>query len=265
MSGREDTRSGVHRAAAIGFQASADAYERGRPGFPPEAIEALARGCQIEPGRLVVDLAAGTGKLTRQLLPFGANLVAVDPVEGMRRVFTERLPEVPVLAGTAEALPFPDGSLDAVVASQAFHWFDAVAAPREIRRALRTDGALGLMWNDRDDTVPWVAQLTELMAPYRGETPSYRTGRWRRGLDEGDLFTPLERSEFRYEQEMTVERLFERILSVSFMASLPESEQADVARRLRRLAETDPALAGRETFALPYRTDVFICRATRSK
>ena len=103
------------------------------------------------------------------------------------------------------------------------------------------------------------------MAPYRGDTPSYRTGRWRRGLDEGDLFTPLERSEFRYEQEMTVERLIDRVLSVSFMAALPESEQADVAKRLRRLAATDPALAGRETFPLPYRTDVFICRATRSK
>jgi SAM-dependent methyltransferase len=263
MSGPESA-SGVHRSAAVGFQASADAYERSRPGFPALAIAALAGGCGIGPRHRVVDLAAGTGKLTRQLVAFGAELIAVEPVEGMRRVFAERLPEVPVLDGTAEALPFPDGSVDAVVASQAFHWFDPVAAPREIHRVLSPVGALGLMWNDRDDTVPWVARLTELMSPYRGETPSYRTGQWRRGLDEGDLFTSLERFEFRYEQEMTVERLIERVLSVSFMAALAESEQADVAERLRRLAATDPALKGRDVFALPYRTDVFICRATQS-
>ena len=141
--------SGAERPAAStrprrwGSRSGAEAYERGRPGFPEDAIAALARECGIEPGRRVVDLAAGTGKLTRQLVPFGADLVAVEPVEGMRRVFAERLPDVPILDGTAEALPFEDGSVDAVVASQAFHWFDPVAAPREIHRVLAPGGALG--------------------------------------------------------------------------------------------------------------------------
>jgi SAM-dependent methyltransferase len=257
----EGGRSGVHDAAATGFQAGADTYERGRPGFPAEAMAALAHECGIAPGRRVADLAAGTGKMTRQLVPFGADLVAVEPVEGMRRVFAERLPDVPVRDGTAEAMPFEDASLDAVVASQAFHWFDPVAAPREIHRVLRAGGALGLVWNDRDDSVPWVARLTELMRPYRGDTPSYRTMRWREGLDRGDLFTPLHRLTFGYEQEMTVDSLVDRVLSVSFMARLPEDEQARVAGRLRELAASDPALAGRPAFPLPYRTDVFVCRA----
>jgi SAM-dependent methyltransferase len=259
-SGGEAVR-GVHASAAVGFQAGAEAYERGRPGFPEDAIAALARECGIEPGRWVVDLAAGTGKLTRQLVGFGADLVAVEPVEGMRRVFAERLPRVPVLDGTAESLPFEGGSVDAVVASQAFHWFDPVAAPREIHRVLSVGGALGLVWNVRDENVPWVARLTELMEPYRGDTPSFRTGNWRRGLDDSGLFSPLLHLEFAYEQEMTVDGLVDRTLSVSFMAALPEDQRATVGERLRRLAETDPDLGGRETFPLPYRTDVYVGRA----
>jgi len=265
MSAGGEAAPGVHEAAALGFQASADAYERGRPGFPEDAIDALSRECGIAPGRRVVDLAAGTGKLTRQLARFGSDLVAVEPVEGMRRVFAEQLPAIPVLAGTAESLPFPDASVDVVVASQAFHWFDPVAAPREIHRALRPGGSLGLVWNDRDDATPWVARLTELMEPYRGDTPSYRSVQWRRGIDQSDLFTPLRELRFRYDQEMTVEGLVDRVMSVSFMAALAEDERRVAEARLRELAAADPALAGRETFPLPYRTDVFICRATQSR
>jgi SAM-dependent methyltransferase len=254
-------RGGVHDSAAEGFQAGADTYERGRPGFPDDAVEALARECGIEPGHRVVDLAAGTGKLTRQLVPFGANLVAVEPVEGMRRVFAERLPDVPVLDGTAEALPLEDGSVDAVVASQAFHWFDPVAAPREVHRVLRPDGALGLVWNVRDESVPWVKAVADVFEPYRGDTPTHRTGAWRAGLDASGLFGPLRSLEFRYEQEMTAEGLVDRVLSISFIAALRDDERAAVADRLRRLVSTEPALAGRETFPLPYRTDVFITNA----
>jgi SAM-dependent methyltransferase len=255
----------VHDSAATGFQAGAEAYERGRPGFSGDAVAALARECGIGPGRRVVDLAAGTGKLTRLLAELGADLVAVEPVEGMRRVFSQRLPEVPVLDGTAEALPFPDATVDAVVASQAFHWFDPEAAPREIHRLLRRDGALDLVWNVRDERVPWVARLTELMEPHRGDTPTHRSGAWREGIESSGLFTPLRRLEFRYEQEMTVDGLVDRVLSVSFMAKLPDGERAAAEARVRDLAATEPALSGRETFALPYRTDVFICRAARSK
>jgi len=183
----------------------------------------------------------------------------------MRRVFAGHLPHIPVVAGTAEAMPLEDGSADAVVGSQAFHWFDPLAAPREIHRVLSPGGALGLMWNVRDESVPWVAELTNLMEPYRRDTPAYRTGNWRRGLDAGDLFTPLQLEVFRHEQPTTADGLVDRVLSVSFMAALPEGERRDVEERVRRLAATAPALAGRETFPLPYRTDVFTCRAAQSK
>jgi hypothetical protein len=119
------------------------------------------------------------------------------------------------------------------------------------------------VWNVRDESVPWVRRLTELMEPYRGDTPSYRTGSWRRGLDENEAFSPLRRLGFRYDHEMTAEGLVDRVLSVSFMAALPEAERAAVVERVRTLIATEPSLSGRETFPLPYRTDVFIANARR--
>jgi hypothetical protein len=103
------------------------------------------------------------------------------------------------------------------------------------------------------------------MEPYRGDTPSFRSGNWRRGLEASDLFSPLRLLGFGYEQEMTVDALVDRVLSVSFIAALPEGERASVTDRLRALVADEPALADREMFPLPYRTDVFICNARQSK
>ena len=133
----------IHEAAARGFAQAVDAYERGRPGYPPEAVERLCEAVGIGPGRAVLDLAAGTGKLTRLLVPTGAELVAVEPVEQMRAALARALPEVTALAGTAEDVPLPAASVDAVVAGSAFHWFRGEEALAEIHRVLRPDGRLG--------------------------------------------------------------------------------------------------------------------------
>lgn len=253
-------RSSVHQSAAEGFRAGAAAYERGRPEYPADAVASLAETCSIGPGRDVLDLAAGTGKLTRMLVPTGASLVAVEPVEAMRRAFAERLPGVPVRDGTAEAIPMRDGSLDAVVVAQAFHWFDAVRATREIHRVLRPGGLVGLVWNVRDESAAWVARLSEIIEPHRGSTPTHRTQAWQGGFRDIGLFTPLERREFRYEQPLDTDGLVDRIVSISFIAKLPDAARRDVVDQVRRLAAEDPALAGRESFSLPYRTDVYVAR-----
>jgi len=244
--------------SAAGFDGAAEAYERGRPEYPSEAVDMLARECGIGRGRSVLDLAAGTGKLTRLLVPLGADVVAVEPVEGMRRAFSQRLPDVRILDGTAEAIPLADASVDAVVVAQAFHWFEPVAALRDIHRVLRPGGSLGLVWNIRDETVPWVAGLTEIIEPYRAGTPTHRTGSWRDTVDGSPLFSPLRSWSIPYEQTVTVEDLADRVLSISFIARLPADEQRAVARRLRDLAAAGPGAGGAETFVLPYRTDVFV-------
>ena len=135
--------------AARGFQAGAEAYERGRPGYPTDAVDALTDALGVGPGATVVDLAAGTGKLTRLLVPSGATVIAIEPVDAMRRTLAAMLPRVPVVAGTAESMPLRDGSAGAVVAAQAFHWFDGEAALAEIHRVLAPGGRLGLVWNVR--------------------------------------------------------------------------------------------------------------------
>lgn len=249
---------GRYHPAVEGFDASAAAYERGRPDFPADVVDTLARECGIAPGRTVLDLAAGTGKLTRMLVPYGADLVAVEPLAGMRAQLADRLPDVRLLDGTAEAIPLEDHSVDAVVVAQAFHWFDPDAAVRDIHRVLRPGGSLGLVWHVRDESVPWVARLTEIIDEFRGSTPSRRSGDWRAGFERSTLFSPLRSWTFRYDQEVTVEVLVDRVVSISFIAQLPEGGQGAVADRVRELAATGPNADGAPTFVLPYRTEVFV-------
>src|SRR5436309_141476 len=140
----------IHESAAKGFAAGADAYERGRPEYSTEAIDALIRELGIGPGKRVLDLAAGTGKLTRQIAPSGAELVAVEPIVEMRAKLESVLPGIKAVEGTAERIPLPNHSVDAVVVGQAFHWFDGIRAVSEIRRVLKPGGGIGLIWQARD-------------------------------------------------------------------------------------------------------------------
>lgn len=106
----------------------------------------------------------------------GGEIVALEPVAAMREQLTAAFPQVEVLAGTADAIPLPDGSVDAVVCAQAFHWFATAPAVAEMARVLKPGGVLGLIWNVRDESVPWVAELSTITDPWEGDTPRYRTG-----------------------------------------------------------------------------------------
>ncbi|MGH2450254.1 MAG: class I SAM-dependent methyltransferase [Candidatus Limnocylindria bacterium] len=254
-----ETPPALHESAARGFTRAADDYERGRPTYPAEAIAFLARVLGLAPTRTVLDLAAGTGKLTRALAPHAGTLLAVEPVAAMRMKLKESQPQAEALAGSAEQIPLADGSVDAVTVGQAFHWFDGDAALAEIRRLLRPDGRLGLVWNARDEALPWVARLTELMEPHRGETPGYRAGDWRLAFERTTLFTPLEHAEFRLEHELSPEGVVARVASVSFIAALPDAAREDVLGQVRKLLAEGPETRGRATVVLRYRTGVYWC------
>jgi len=255
---RWDTR--IHPAARLGFDSAADAYERGRPEYPLDAVRWLIGELGIGPDARVLDLAAGTGKFTRMLVLTGARLVAVEPVDGMRRAFHAVLPSVPIAGGTAEAIPLADGSFDGAVVAQAFHWFDAPVAIRELHRVLTAGGRLGLVWNVRDeDTSPFWASLTELMAPYRGDAPTHRGYVWRRAFEATELFGSLAVRSFPFEQRLTRDQVVDRVLSTSFIGALPDPQRGLVARGVQRLLDADPETAGREPVNLPYRTDLYRC------
>lgn len=252
---------GVHPAAATGFQRAADAYRRGRPDYPGDAVAFLAEKLRIEPGRRVLDLAAGTGKLTRLLVPTGAAMVAVEPVEAMRATLAADLPDVEVVAGKAEAIPLGDGSVDAAVVGQAFHWFDGPAALAELHRVLRDGSSLALIWNVRDEerSAFW-SRLTKELEPMRGDTPSHRSTAWQRAFDGTDFFSPLRTRTFSYEHRTTREGAVDRVLSTSFVAAMPDDERAGVRNLVLRLLDEDPQIGPRaDRFGLPYRTDVQWC------
>ena len=250
----------VHDVAQRGFGSEAETYERSRPTYPVVAVAWLVEQCRILPSAHVCDLAAGTGKLTKLLAPTGAELVAVEPVEGMWRVLRREAPDVPMLAATAEALPFPDGTLDAVTVAQAFHWFDAEAALPELQRVLRPGGRLGLIWNARDRSVDWVGQVWGVMdrlekhAPWRdheqGHEAAFESERW---------FGPLHRAEFHHAQTLTPEGLLDRFRGVSHLAVLSAEEREPHLAEIRSILDAHPDTTGRSELSLPYRVDAYWC------
>ena len=179
----------IHRSAQF-FDAAADDYERARPDYPDQALAWLADRLGLRPGRTVLDLAAGTGKLTRLLVRTGARVVAVEPVAGMRARLTGSLPDEDVLDGSAEDLPLTAGSVDAATVAQAFHWFDGDRALSEIHRVTRPGSRLAVVYNRRPLDHPLQAAIEAIFAPHRGDTPSQATGLWREAFDRSRLWAP---------------------------------------------------------------------------
>jgi SAM-dependent methyltransferase len=222
----------VHRTARA-FGGAAEVYDRVRPGYPPEAVDWLSRVLGLGEGVTVVDLAAGTGKLTVPLLATGARVIAVEPSEGMLRVLREAAPKAESIEGTAEEIPLPPSSVDAVVVAQAFHWFANDAALAGIHRVLRPGGVLGLVWNRRVLGHPAHAALERAIDPWKGDAPRHRSGAWRAVIDRSPLFELLDEATLDNDQEIPPGALVERAESISFMAALPEAQRNEALAELR--------------------------------
>jgi len=242
----------THDDVLRGFGEQADAYERGRPGYPPAAVEWLARRLGLGDETTVVDLAAGTGKLTRQLVALGAHVVAVEPSEGMRAVLARVVPDAEAVDGRAEAIPLPDGAADAVTVGQAFHWFANADALAEIARVLRRGGGLGLLWNVRDPDDPLGQALRDLVDPLRPPAHFHAAETWPDAIAASPHFGPLEQTEIPHVERVDAERVADRVGSISFVATHPERE---------RLLARVRALVGPGEVELAYRTRAYVTRA----
>lgn len=251
----------IHESAAKGFSAGADAYERGRPAYSTEAIAKLVDELRIGAGTRVLDLAAGTGKLTRQLVDTGAELIAVEPIAEMRAKLVEALPGIEAIEGTAEAIPLPDHSVDAVVVGQAFHWFDGDRAVREIHRVLRLGGGLGLIWQARDVVRLWIERLEDIIDRADDGHPRFRTGAWREAFDRVELFEPIAEATFATVQRGSPETIVDRVGSISYVAAMHPDRRGAVLDEVRDLLVTHPDTAGRDVIELPYRAHVYWTRA----
>lgn len=230
-----------HRDRASSFEHGAAQYASTRPGYPTDAVDWLVPAG----ARRVLDLAAGTGKLTVSLVARGLDVVAVEPSESMRAHLATDVPAAHALTGTAEDIPVPDADVDAVLVAQAWHWFSPAAVP-EVARVLRPGGRLGVVWNVRDASVGWVARFTEVI--HRGD--ALDTSHRRPELD--DAFTPVEHASFRWADRVRTASLRELAASRSYLITLPADRREELLAEIDHLVATHPDLAGREEVDLPY-------------
>lgn len=246
----------IDPVAAAGFAAGAEVYERARPSYPDAAVEWLAERVGLRRGRTVVDVGAGTGKLTRLLVPTGARVIAVEPVLEMLAKLVEAVPGIETVRGTAEDLPLQTESADAVTVAQALHWFDHERALPELRRVLRSNGALALVWNMRDTNDPLQAELEALLAPEREAANVPRAGLWRGPVEQSPFFGPLEVERFPFAQQFTVDDLCDRVSSTSFVAAKEPVQRERLLELVRGLVR-----GVAEPFAFRYVTEVYVAEA----
>ena len=249
---------GPHPTAAAGYGVAADAYERARPDYPEQLLDAVIAELGLGPSSVVVELGAGTGKFTRLLAARVGTLVATEPVAAMR----QHLATAPcvVMAATAEAVPLADQSVDAVVAATAFHWFDADNALAEAHRVLRPGGGLGLAWNNPDRRVAWVARVWGAVDEFRGPVPTNLDRDWQKAFERGDRFGPLTAVRFSHEVSLSRDDLLARVASVSFVAALPADERRSLLQRVTASIDEQPDLASSDDLTLPYRSELYLCR-----
>jgi SAM-dependent methyltransferase len=230
------------RERSLSFGSEAAAYERGRPSYPPEAIDWL-----LPPGaRDVLDLGAGTGKLTTRLVERGLDVVAVDPLAEMLELLSSALPDTPALLGTAEQIPLPDNSVDAVLVAQAWHWFDPERAVAEVARVLRPGGRLGLVWNTRDERSGWVKDL--------GRIIGHEDDPFSKSVTLPEPFTDLARHHVEWTSYLTPQALIDLVASRSYCITQPAEVRTQTLAEVRELLATHPALANSTGLALPYIT-----------
>lgn len=247
----------IHPLAASGFAKAGEAYEAGRPGYPPGLLDHIREVAQIEPSSRVLDLAAGTGKLTKLLLRSGGRVTAVEPLEDMRKTLSAVVPDADVLDGTAESIPTDDGVFSAVTVAQAFHWFDQERALVEIHRVLEEDGWLFLIWNTRDMSYEWISKLSAILDPIQSAVPDYETQDWQAVIQGSGLFGPVQHITLPNLHEVNRQMVEFRFASSSYIANLPEPERSNVMRRVLEVIDTDAAIRGRSKFWMPYLTDVY--------
>jgi ubiquinone/menaquinone biosynthesis C-methylase UbiE len=249
----------VDPRAASGFAGAADAYRRGRPSYPAQAITAVVEAFDLSGTSTVLDLAAGTGQLARLLRPRVGNVIAVEPAAAMRDQLTADVPGVVALDGTAEAIPLGDHAVDAVVVGEAFHWFRTAEAAREIARVLTQEGGLALLWNVPTWTIedtPWLDAFRQIVAGHRRAAGGYPAGdgSWRERLEQTSLFAPITHVQATHIQHLSCDDFVAQVASWSWIANLPNAERLAVLASVRELVREHPEIS------IPYRTDLYWTR-----
>ena len=234
------------RERSLSFGSQAAAYERGRPSYPPEAVDWLLAPTDTWAARDVLDLGAGTGKLTTRLVERGLTVIAVDPIAEMLEMLRTALPDTPALLGSAEQIPLPDNAVDAVLVAQAWHWFDQEQAVAEIARVLRPGGRLGVLWNTRDERSGWVKDF--------GRIVGLEHDRDNATVDLPEPFTDIATHQVEWTNYITREALIDYVASRSYCITSPAEVRTRTLDEVRELLVSHPSLANATGLAMPYIT-----------
>lgn len=251
---------------ATAFDDAAQEYERGRPSYSRAAIDALTRELGLGRQSVVVDLGAGTGKLTRDLVELFDRVIAIEPLREMRGRLTRRVPVADAREGSAEHMPLSDASADAIVVAQAFHWFDGPRALDEIARALKPGGGLGLMWNttpwERREG-PWFQLLDDLLDDSRADLSVMRrhsSGHWRKALHSDHRFQALAEATFDNTRRMSRDEFLANLASRSYVAALSRDDRRQLLRDIAELLKRSDAPLEAGRIVVPMRTVAYWTR-----
>ena len=234
------------RERSLSFGSQAAAYERGRPSYPPEAVDWLLAPTDTWVARDVLDLGAGTGKLTTRLVERGLTVIAVDPIAEMLEMLRTALPDTPALLGSAEQIPLPDNAVDAVLVAQAWHWFDQERAVAEIARVLRPGGRLGVLWNTRDERSGWVKDF--------GRIVGLEHDRDNATVDLPEPFIDIATHQVEWTNYITPQALIDYVASRSYCITSPAEVRTRTLDEVRELLVSHPSLANATGLAMPYIT-----------
>ena len=241
---------------AANFAGVADAYDRGRPDYPPAVVDALAAELSLAPRMPLLDLGAGTGKLTRALVAARFDVIAVEPQAPMRAILAASVGKRHVRAGTAEEIPLEDESVCAVTVADAFHWFDGARAVREIARVLRPQGGLAVL-----STVPdlggasWAHEVGQLVARSRPSHPFHDGPPWHDALRAVGGWTDAHEIRLTLSQRAEPVRLLDWIASISWIAAMAQRERTEMLARVDALVR-----AGRTPEELPVHCSIGVAR-----
>lgn len=245
----------LHPAAEKGFSSGAVLYQQVRPHYPQDIVSWLQDQLQIGAGTTVLDLGSGTGKFLPYLIETQAKVIAVEPVTEMLQQLQQSYPTIESVQAFSNQLGLEDASVDAIICTQSFHWFSNIETLSEMYRVLAPSGHLGLVWNQRDIQIDWVKALADEISPFEGDTPRYHSEQWKQVFEDQKLFKFINLQTFKLLHRGTVEHVVSnRLLSTSFIAAMPETEQQRLKARFEQIVFDFTGLTAQDQIEFPYIT-----------
>lgn len=245
----------LHPAAEQGFSSAAELYQRVGPTYPQEIVHWLIEELKITPHATAIDLGAGTGKFLDYLTQATPNVIAVEPIAEMLEQLKIVHPEVHVQQASSHQIALKSHSIDAILCAQSFHWFANLETLTEMHRLLKPQGHLGLVWNQRDETVDWVKALADFLLSFEGDTPRFHSHQWQKVFEQQSLFKLEGQKVFFQQQRGTVEEVVSnRLLSTSFIAAMPVQQQQDMKRQFEAIVQQYTGKTAQDQIEFPYVT-----------